>query len=85
MQSLAHRFRLLFPQNLQLLVNRGESGQAAAIGELFREAVAFLSANNRPDSVLLDELQSVIRMVAVEVLEIRGSRAMRSLLGEARE
>jgi hypothetical protein len=29
---------------------------------------------------LLEELQSVIQMVAVEVLEIRGSRAMRSIL-----
>ena len=29
---------------------------------------------------LLEEVISVIRMVAVEVLEIRGSRAMRSIL-----
>ena len=29
---------------------------------------------------LLDEVRSVIQMVAVEVLEIRGSRAMRSIL-----
>ena len=29
---------------------------------------------------LLEEVQSVIQMVALEVLEIRGSRAMRSLL-----
>jgi hypothetical protein len=66
----------------QLLVNRnGDGNQAAAIGELFREAVAFLNAtNNRSDSLLLDELQSVIRMVAVEVLEIRGSRAMRTIM-----
>ena len=66
---------------MQLLVNRGNRDQAGAIGELFREAVAFLNAaNDRSDSLLLDELQSVIRMVAVEVLEIRGSRAMRTLM-----
>lgn len=53
-----------------------------AIMELFREVTAFLSDERiRQDAgPLLQELQSVIQMVAVEVLEIRGSRAVRSIL-----
>ena len=37
-------------------------------------------ALNALNGALLAELQSVAQMVAVEVLEIRGSRAMRSML-----
>jgi hypothetical protein len=53
--------------------------------DLVREAAAFLqTARGNSDAIaaplLLEELQSVIQMVAVEVLEIRGSRAMRTLL-----
>ncbi|GKY92638.1 hypothetical protein MPSEU_000233900 [Mayamaea pseudoterrestris] len=53
-----------------------------AIMELFREASSFLAdpkfrENSGP---LLEELQSVAQSVAVEVLEIRGSRAVRSIL-----
>lgn len=53
-----------------------------AIIDLFRELSQLignptLRSNAEP---LLVELQSVARMVAVEVLEIRGSRAMRSIL-----
>jgi hypothetical protein len=53
-----------------------------AIMELFRATSAFVQdADLRQETEpLLEELQSVIQMVAVEVLEIRGSRAMRSLL-----
>ena len=50
--------------------------------EIFREAAAFVSDPRMRQEAgpLLEELQSVIQMVAVEVLEIRGSRAMRSIL-----
>lgn len=53
-----------------------------AIMEIFRGAGAFLSDSRMREEAgpLLEELQSVIQMVAVEVLEIRGSRAMRSIL-----
>jgi hypothetical protein len=58
------------------------SPRIEAIVDLFREASQFLStprlrSNAEP---LLVELQSVAQMVAVEVLEIRGSRAMRAIL-----
>jgi hypothetical protein len=57
-------------------------GRMEAIMELFREiSVALGNERLRQDAgPLLEELQSVIQMVAVEVLEIRGMRAMRSIL-----
>lgn len=60
------------------------TGQARleAMRQLLDE-VGFLLADERlrqDAGPLLDEVRSVIQMVAVEVLEIRGSRAMRSLL-----
>lgn len=61
----------------------GSDKRGLAIVELFVELSALLGgdARIRQDSeALFEELQSVIQMVAVEVLEIRGSRAMRSLL-----
>jgi hypothetical protein len=62
--------------------DRNSAARMEAIMELAREVSVFLSeARIRQDTgPLLDELQSVIQMVAVEVLEIRGSRAMRSIL-----
>lgn len=63
--------------------NSGADGaRIEAIIEVFRAVSSFLNdARTRQDSEpLLQELQSVIQMVAVEVLEIRGSRAMRSIL-----
>jgi hypothetical protein len=53
-----------------------------AMMELLRELSQYLSNSRvREEAVpLLNEVQSVIQMVAVEVLEIRGSRAMRSVL-----
>lgn len=53
-----------------------------AIMEIFREAAAFLSdpRMRQESGPLVEEMQSVIQMVAVEVLEIRGSRAMRTIL-----
>jgi predicted unusual protein kinase regulating ubiquinone biosynthesis (AarF/ABC1/UbiB family) len=61
---------------------RGGRARMDAIMELFVEISSLLSDERlRQDSgALLEELQSVIQMVAVEVLEIRGSRAVRSLL-----
>lgn len=75
-----------------LLVNRGggrngnlgesERRRMEAIMELFREFSGFLSDERlrRDAGPLLEQLQSVIQMVAVEVLEIRGSRAVRAIL-----
>ena len=69
-----------------MVVDRGGDGggdaRMEAIMELFREASRILGdARLRQEAgPLLEELQSVIQMVAVEVLEIRGSRAMRSIL-----
>jgi len=67
-----------------LLVNRGNGGdrRMEAIMEIFRESAAFLGDPRMRQEAgpLLEELQSVVQMVAVEVLEIRGSRAMRSIL-----
>ena len=59
-----------------------------AIMDILREASRVLAdAQRHPELTgpLLEELQSVIQMVAVEVLEIRGSRAVRSMLGTPRE
>lgn len=52
------------------------------LAELVRAVSLFLSDPRlRYDSEpLMEELVSVIQMVAVEVLEIRGSRAMRAIL-----
>ena len=60
----------------------GEEQRMQAIIELFREAAAFLSDPRMRQEAgpLVEELQSVAQMVAVEVLEIRGSRAVRTLL-----
>ena len=66
------------------MVCRGNGGdrRVEAIMEIFRESAAFLGDPRMRQEAgpLLEELQSVIQMVAVEVLEIRGSRAMRSIL-----
>ena len=53
-----------------------------AIMEILRSVPIVISDNRlrRDAEPLLEEFLSVIRMVAVEILEIRGSRAMRSIL-----
>ena len=75
-----------FQEALLVDSSGGPSGNSAprmeAIMELFREVSSFLAdpmfrENSGP---LLEELQSVAQSVAVEVLEIRGSRAVRSIL-----
>ena len=53
-----------------------------AIGELLRELLLLLNDERRREEAapILAEVQEVFQMVAVEVLEIRGSRAVRSML-----
>lgn len=70
----------------QLLVNRDGDGndgdqRIEPILDILRDAGAIFSDPRvrQEAGPLWDELQSVIQMVAVEVLEIRGSRAMRSI------
>ena len=50
--------------------------------DIFRAVSSFFSDERLRQEAgpLLEELQSVIQMVAVEILEIRGSRAMRTIL-----
>jgi hypothetical protein len=50
--------------------------------ELFRELVEIVNDDRmRQDAgPIISEIQSVVQMVALEVLEIRGTRAMRSVL-----
>ena len=66
---------------------QGAQQQAArlqAIMDVLRYVSTFLSdARFQTDlgPVLLEELQSVAQMVAIEVLEIRGARAIRSIVG----
>jgi len=52
------------------------------VTEIIRAVSSFISDTRlREDTEpLVEELQSVVRMVAVEILEIRGSRAMRAIL-----
>jgi hypothetical protein len=60
----------------------GGAARLEAIMEVFRAVQAFL-ANDRMREArgpVMEELQSVAQMVAVEVLEIRGARAIRSLV-----
>ena len=61
-----------------------ELARTETVLELVRAVSSFIrETRQRQDAAelqLLEELQSVIRMVAVEILEIRGSRAMRSIL-----
>ncbi|KAL7578341.1 hypothetical protein ACA910_012747 [Epithemia clementina (nom. ined.)] len=72
-----------------LLMGNSNSGSARmeAIVELFRGAMNFMgdTRTQRDAGPLLEELQSVVQMVAVEVLEIRGSRAVRGILGVQEE
>ena len=64
-----------------LAVAQGRARLEAMI-ELLRELSSHLRDERfrRDSGPLLEEVQSVIQMVSVEVLEIRGTRAMRSVL-----
>ena len=61
-----------------------ELARMETIVEMMRVVSSLVrETRQRPDFAelqLLEELQSVIRMVAVEILEIRGSRAVRTVL-----
>lgn len=66
-----------------LLENRNSNtSRIEAIVEVFRALQSFLANERmRQDAgPVLEELQSVAQMVAVEVLEIRGRRAIRGLV-----
>lgn len=73
-------------QDAMVVDNVGESASARArmeaFMELFSELVAIVNDDRmRQDAgPVLSEIQSVVQMVALEVLEIRGTRAMRSVL-----
>jgi hypothetical protein len=71
------RDALLVPDQRQQV----DSSRWNALMDIIREVSSFVNdARFRQDSgPVLEELLSVIQMVAVEVLEIRGSRAMRSI------
>jgi hypothetical protein len=68
--------------NNRRLTPAAATARIESIVELFREASDFIGdARLRQQAgPMMEELQSVIQMVAVEVLEIRGARAMRNIL-----
>jgi hypothetical protein len=61
---------------------RNGAARLDVIRDVVRSVSTFLSDDRirRDAEPLVEELQSVIQMVALEILEIRGSRAMRSML-----
>jgi hypothetical protein len=66
-----------------LLQRRTSTGNnSMAIMQLARELMALLNDERMREDAgpILEEIQSVIQLVALEVLEIRGSRMMRSVL-----
>lgn len=74
----------LFIDTLQNAFQGNITGQARmeTIMTILREAVAIISDEKRRENAmpLLEEVLQVFRMVAVQVLEMRASRAMRSML-----
>jgi hypothetical protein len=81
MQMLLGTFQDALAVETNASVGAGRA-RLEAMRELLNELVTLMSDERlREDGEpLLAEVQSVVQMVAVEVLEIRGSRAMRSLL-----
>jgi len=73
-------------QSALVVEGAGETASARArmdsLMELIRELVAIVNDEQVREEAgpMLAEIQSVAQMVAVEVLEIRGTRAMRSVL-----
>lgn len=74
----------LFLETLQTAFQGNSTGQARmeTIMTILREAVAIISDEKRRENAmpLLEEVMQVFRLVAVQVLEMRGSRAMRNIL-----
>lgn len=62
--------------------SRGGIGRMQAMIELVRELSQYANDSSLRDEAgpLLEEVRSVIQLVAVEVLEIRGSRTLRTVL-----
>ena len=67
--------------NIDILEQGSE--RMEAIMELLSGLIFTLGDERRREEIapIILEIQSVIQLVAVEVLEIRGSRAMRNILG----
>jgi hypothetical protein len=81
--SMMETFRdALIIQNNDSYNGRQSPARMEAIMEIFRAVSSFLSDTRlrRETEPLIEEVLSVVQLVAVEVLEIRGSRAMRSIL-----
>lgn len=75
----------LFVETLQSAVqsSAGDSDRIETIMAILREAISIIGDDKRIEQTkpLLDEVTTVCQMVAVRVLEIRGNRALRSVLG----
>lgn len=84
MQMILETFQnaLATPSNEENGLAANGQARIQAMRQVLDEVAALLTDERlRKDAEpLLEEITSVIRMVAVEVLEIRGSRAMRSIL-----
>ena len=81
--SMVATFRdAVLTQNSNSMDSLRNLARIETLMDIFRVVTSFLNDERlRQDAEpLLEELQSVIQMVAVEILEIRGSRAMRSIL-----
>jgi hypothetical protein len=63
-------------------ISRGGLPRMQAMIELIRELTQYISDSSLREETepLFDEVRSVIQLVAVEVLEIRGSRTLRTVL-----
>lgn len=74
----------LFLETLQNAFEGNVSGRARmeALNSIMREAGSILTDEKRRENAkpLLEEVTNVFQMVAVEVLEMRGTRAMRDIL-----
>jgi membrane protein insertase Oxa1/YidC/SpoIIIJ len=73
----------LVMETFQAALQQSTSGSNhIAVMQLARELMALLNDERLRQNAgpILEEIQSVIQLVAVEVLEIRGSRMMRSVL-----
>ena len=70
--------------NINNIVEQGRE-RMDAIMELLQSLIVLLGDEKRREEAtpIFTEIQSVIRMVTVEVLEIRGSRAIRNILGNS--
>jgi len=70
--------------NVNIVMEQGRE-RTDAIMDLLQSLIVLLGDEKRREEAapIFAEIQSVIRMVTVEVLEIRGSRAIRNILGNS--